>query len=150
MKKFNFSLQKVLEIKEQFLENLKIELSNLNHEYRKVEKFIVELKEKFEDVNNEFTEKSRISVSVGEMMYYKMYMDRILKNIESKEEEKAVLMKSIEAKRIEIINMNMEISTLEKLKEKEIEKYNKILEKKEEIFIEEFVVNKGMTERFAI
>lgn len=150
MKKFNFSLQKVLEIKEQFLENLKIELSNLNHEYRKIEKHIVELKDKFEVVNNEFIEKSCISVSVGEMMYYKMYMDRILKNIESKEEEKAALMKSIEAKRIEIINMNKEISTLEKLKEKEIEKYNKILEKKEEIFIEEFVANKGMTEKFAI
>lgn len=150
MKKFNFSLQKVLEIKEQFLENLKIELSNLNYEYIKNEKLVINLKDEYEIVNDEFNEKSCVAISVGEIIYYKIHMSSILKQIENKEEEKRALNKNIEAKRQEIINMNIEISTLEKLREKEIEKYNKVLLKKEEIFIEEFIVNKVMTEKFAI
>lgn len=150
MKKFSFSLQKVLEIKEQVLENLKIELSNLNHEYKKIEVNISDLKVTYNSVNKEFTEKSAVSVSVGEMSYYKIYMSSILKQIENKEEEKEVVQKRIEAKRHEIINMNKEISSLDKLREKELEKYKKEFMKSEEIFIEEFVSNTSMTKKYAI
>lgn len=150
MKKFSFSLKKVLEIKEQVLENLKIELSNLNHEYKKIEVNISDLKVTYNSVNKEFTEKSAVSVSVGEMSYYKIYMSSILKQIENKEEEKEVVQKRIEAKRHEIINMNKEISSLDKLREKELEKYKKEFMKSEEIFIEEFVSNTSMTKKYAI
>jgi len=79
MKKFSFSLQKVLEIKEQVLENLKVELGNLNHDYKEVENEIVNLKKKYSDINMEFSEKSSVSISVGEMSYYKMLLSSILK-----------------------------------------------------------------------
>ena len=46
--------------------------------------------------------------------------------------------------------MNTEISSLEKLKEKELEKHSKECLKKEELFIEEFVSNKTMTNEYAI
>lgn len=150
MKKFIFSLQKVLEIKEQILENLKIELSNLNQEYKTMELDIKNLKDKFSAVNNEFLEKSSVGISVGEMSYYKIYMSSILKQIENKEEEKEDLLKKIESKRQEIVSKNIEISSLEKLKEKEYEKYNHALLKSEEIFIEEFVSNKSMTKGYAV
>ncbi|MDW5298747.1 MAG: flagellar export protein FliJ [Sedimentibacter sp.] len=150
MKKFIFSLQKVLEIKEQILENLKIELGNLNQEYSTMELNIKNLKDKFSSVNSDFLEKSTIGVSVGEMSYYKIYMSSILKQIENKEEEKENLLKKIESKRQEIISKNIEISSLEKLKEKEYEKYNHALLKSEEIFIEEFVSNKSMTKGYAV
>ncbi|MGB4439508.1 MAG: flagellar export protein FliJ [Sedimentibacter sp.] len=150
MKKFIFSLQKVLEIREQILENSKVELSNLNHDYRNMELGIKNLKDKFASVNNEFIEKSAVAISVGEMSYYKIYMNSILKQVESKEEEKENLLKKIEAKRQEIVNKKMEISSLEKLRENEYEKYNSAMAKSEEIFIEEFVSNKSMTKRYAI
>jgi len=150
MKKFIFSLQKVLEIREQILENSKIELSNLNHDYRNIELGIKNLNDKFYSVNNEFLEKSSVAISVGEMSYYKIYMNSILKQVENKEEEKENLIKKIEAKRQEIVNKKMEISSLEKLRENEYEKYNSTMAKIEEIFIEEFVSNKSMTKRYAI
>ena len=150
MKKFIFSLQKVLEIREQILENSKIELSNLNHDYRNIELGIKNLNDKFYSVNNEFLEKSAVAVSVGEMSYYKIYLNSILKQVENKEEEKENLFKKIEAKRQEIVNKKMEISSLEKLRENEYEKYNSAMAKSEEIFIEEFVSNKSMTKRYAI
>ena len=150
MKKFNFSLQKVLEIKEQLLDNFKIELSGLNNDLKNINAAIDNLKRQFKDINQEFVSKSRISVSVGEMTYYKLLMESIFKQIEVKEEEKQEIIRKIEAKRQEIVNMNKEISSLEKLKEKELEKHNKAVEKSEEIFIEEFVSNKSMTKKYAV
>jgi len=44
----------------------------------------------------------------------------------------------------------MEISSFEKLREKELDKYNKALIKSEELFIEEFVSNKSMTNEYAL
>ncbi len=150
MKKFSFSLQKVLEIKEQLLDNLKIELGNLNNDMRKIDMDIDKLRLQFSDINNEFTHKSSVSITVGEMTYYKMLMEDILKQIERKQEEKQMLIKKIEAKRLEIVSMNMEISSFEKLREKELDKYNKALIKSEELFIEEFVSNKSMTNEYAL
>jgi flagellar FliJ protein len=150
MKKFSFSLQKVLEIKEQTLENLKVELGNLNHVYKEVEYEIVNLKNKYSDVNVEFSEKSSVSISVGEMTYYKMLLSSILRKIENKEEEKEKILKKIEDKRREIVSKNIEISSLEKLREKELEKYNSALAKSEELFIEEFVSNKSMAKGYLV
>jgi len=150
LKKFSFTLQKVLEIKEQILENLKIELSSLNNDLRNINESINKLKLYFSETDNEFVDKSSISISVGELAYYKMLMSGILKQIENKEEARLIDLRKIEAKRQEIISMNMEISSLEKLKEKELEKYNKAFARSEEIFIEEFVSNKSMTKGYAI
>ena len=58
MKKFVFSLQKVLELKNQLFENMKIELTNLNRECEKIEIFIKCLKIKFAEIENEYVEKS--------------------------------------------------------------------------------------------
>lgn len=150
MKKFSFSLQKVLEIKEQLLDNFKIELSSLNNDLKNTNEAIDNMKHQFRDINQEFVDKSRISISVGEMTYYKLLMESIYKKIEVKEGEKKEIIGKIEDKRQEIINMNKEISSLEKLKEKELEKHNKAVEKSEEIFIEEFVSNKTMVRKYAV
>ena len=150
MKKFSFSLQKILEIKEQVLDNLKIEMGNLNRDLDTAEQQIRKLKAEFKQLNEELNGKCAVSVSVGEMTYYKMYMNNVLKQTDKKEEEKNIILKKIEAKRHEIVNANMEISSLEKLKEKELEKYNKEVMKREEIFIEEFVSNKSILNKYAV
>jgi len=129
---------------------MKIELTNLNRECEKIEIFIKCLKIKFAEIENEYVEKSYKSISAGEMSYYKMLSESILVQIENKEIEKAIVLKKIADKRQEIISMNTEISSLEKLKEKELEKHSKECLKKEELFIEEFVSNKTMTNEYAI
>lgn len=149
MKKFNFSLQKILEIKEQMLENLKSELGSLNVEILDIDAAIKNLKKQYTDTEKEFVEKSSVAISAGEMAYSKILMSSILRQVENKEEEKIAVQKRIEAKRAEIINMNKEIASLEKLKENELEKYNKEVMKSEELFIEEFVSNKSLTNKYA-
>ncbi len=148
MKKFNFSLQKILEIKEQILDNLKFELSNLNHQLINLDMDIKNLNNKYILMDEEFIKKSSVCITVGEITYFKMLMGSILKKIENKQEDKQIINKKIEEKRNEIISVNKEISSLEKLRDKEFEKYNALVTKSEEIFIEEFVSNKSMQQQF--
>jgi flagellar FliJ protein len=75
-------------------------------------------------------------------------MNSIIIVIEKKEKDKILLNKKIEAKICEIINLNIEISSLEKLREKEHEKYNQDFAKNEEIFIDEFISNTMMIKRY--
>lgn len=141
MKKFKFSLEKILQLKEQILKNLKNDLSFLQLALKEKEAEIQDLLSKYYKTDNEYKERSSKSIMPYEIAQYKDYMSYILNMIKKKEEEKSVIIKKIEAKKQEIINMNIEISTLEKLKEKKLIKYNYNVQKMEEILIEEFVSN---------
>lgn len=141
MKKFKFSLEKILQLKEQILKNLKNDLSFLQMALKEKEAEIQDLWSKYYKTDNEYKEKSSKSILPYEIAQYKDYMTYILNMIKKKEEEKSVILKKIEAKKQEIINMNIEISTLEKLKDKKLAKYNYKVQKMEEILIEEFVSN---------
>jgi len=150
MKKFNFSLQKVLEIKEQLLENSKIELGNLNNELSKLENLISDIKLDYKEFTEEFDRKIVKSVSVPEMAFFKISSMGMIRQIENKEKERDVILYRIDEKKKEIIEKNTEISGLEKLKEKELTEYNKVIAKREEIFIEEFVSNKRVSASYIL
>ncbi|QSX07199.1 hypothetical protein JYG23_07600 [Sedimentibacter sp. zth1] len=139
MKKFEFSLEKILQFKNQNLKNLKNDLSNLQFLLSKKDEEIENLKIKYIKSDNLYIEKTRTLILSYEIQYYKDYMNSLLNLIKKKSEEKQILLKKIELKKLEIIEMNREISTIDKLKEKKVDEYNKALQKSEEIFIEEFV-----------
>lgn len=139
MKKFKFSLEKILQLKQQMLKNLKNDLSTLQMQLREKEKDIEILKIKFIESNEVYNTKSSKSIMPYEIKFYKDYMNTILNNMKKEEEEKELILKKIEAKKQEIINLNIEISSIEKLKEKKLAKYNYQVQKMEEILIEEFV-----------
>ena len=141
MKKFKFSLEKILQLKEQILKNLKNDLSFLQMALKEKDAEIQDLWSKYYKTDNEYKEKSSKSIMPYEIAQYKDYMTYITNMIKKKEEEKSVILKKIEAKKQEIINMNIEISTLEKLKDKKLAKYNYKVQKMEEVLIEEFVSN---------
>lgn len=139
MKKFNFSLEKVLQLKNQILKSLKNDLGNLQLQLRLKEDDIQNLKNKFKATDEVYVKKSLVSIQPDEIRFYKDYMDSLVNQIKKHEDEKEIILKKIEKKKQEIINMNIEISSIEKLKEKKLEQYNKDLQKIEELFIEEFV-----------
>lgn len=141
MKKFKFSLEKILQLKEQILKNLKNDLSVLQLALREKEEEIQNLWFKYRDSDESYKEKSSKSIMPYEIKYYKDFMSSVLNAIKKREAEKELILKKIEAKKQEIISLNIEISSLEKLKEKKYAKYNYQVQKIEEILIEEFVSN---------
>ena len=141
MKKFKFSLEKVLQLKEQLLKNLKNELGALQYQLTLKEKEIEDLKEKYSDSELSYKIKMKSQVQAYEIQYYKDYLNQILNNIKIKEEEKLLILKKIQAKQDEIIEATKEISSIEKLKEKRLADYNYQAQKQQDILIEEFVSN---------
>lgn len=150
MKKFVFSLQKVFELKEQLLKSLKSELTELQHKMEILENDKQVILLKYNDVEIEYSNKVCTQMTVGEISYYKMFMDSLLHKADMIEEEKKKLTDVIDAKKNEIIEVNTELSSIEKLRDKKYDSYMNSLAKSEEIFIDEFVSSSKALHKSAV
>ena len=139
MKKFIFSLEKVLDFKQQTLDVKKNELSMLQMKLRELEKEIEELNGEFASTNSTMVVEMQKGLAASDLAIYKMYFDTLNQKIRKLVEDKRQLAEVIAEKKVGIIQMNSEISGLEKLKDKQFNEYTKIKQKNEELAIEEFV-----------
>lgn len=139
MKKFLFSLEKVLDFKQQTLDVKKNELAALQAQLREVENEIESLNQAFAASNQKMVEEMKTGLSALEIGNYKFYFDAINIRIKKCLDHKYRLEESIAEKKVGILEINSEISGLEKLKEKQLREYLKALQKHEELAIEEFV-----------
>lgn len=90
----------------------------------------------------EFRQNKQDGITIREIHTYENYLESLGLQIRQKKEQLAQLKKKEEAKRNEVVEAKKETSTIDKLKEKKQEAYNKEVQKEEEQFIEEFVVTK--------
>ncbi|WMJ24247.1 flagellar FliJ family protein [Paludicola sp. MB14-C6] len=141
MKKFSFSLEKVLNYKCQLLDVLKNELSVLQHELTKMENQIQQQEFIYQQSNNELVDKMNEGMVPGEISSYKIYLSNLNEQIKVLMQKKELQQMKIVKKQVEIVNMNIEIGSLDKLKEQQFESYRQALQKQEELFINEFIGN---------
>lgn len=145
MKKFVFTLEKVLNFKNQTLEVLKNELSALQRELEKLIQKINELEDVFTSTNQTLVHQMQNGVGSSEVTVYKVYLSDINAHIKQKLEEKHQLELKIAKKQTEVIGMNIEIASLDKLKEKQYEDYCKAEQNAAEIELNEFINNLSIT-----
>lgn len=145
MKKFAFSLEKVLGFKQQTLEVQKNELAALQAQLREVETQIDRLNDEFAVSNQKMVEEMKTGLSVLEIGNYKFYFHAIDLKIKQCLESKYRLEALIAEKKAGILTINSEISGLEKLKEKQLQEYRKSVQKHEEQSMEEFVSQRSFT-----
>ncbi|HEX3037483.1 MAG TPA: flagellar FliJ family protein [Oscillospiraceae bacterium] len=139
MKKFVFSLEKVLSFKGQMLDVKKNELANLQMQLRQVEQKIENLNNEFALNNQKMVLEMQNGLTPKDIEIYKIYFNSVNQNLKKLAVEKMQLLNLIEQKKQEIIELNSEISGLERLKEKQLDLYFKATRKAEELAIEEFV-----------
>lgn len=139
MKKFVFSLEKVHNFKQQTLDVKKNELAGMNAQLMELENKIAELNRKFKESNQKMVTEMEMGITPKDIAIYKSYFNQINIQIKKLTVEKLQLMQIIEQKKQEIVSLNSEISGLERLKDKQLEFYNKTVQKAEELAIEEFV-----------
>lgn len=139
MKKFRFSLDKVLEYKRQVLGLMKSELSRLQLKLRETEKKIEDINREFEENSKNLTAKMRNGMPSHTIAVYKDYLGRLNRRVISLAEEKKKIANAMAAKRKEIVKMNSDISGLERLRDKQLGEYHAEEIKEQELFIEEFV-----------
>ena len=142
MKKFFFSLDTVLNYKEQVLDGLKAEHARILAKVRECEAAIERMEEEHHRCVLEFRECRMNGMKVSDIHTYENYLEALGVRIRKKYEELAKLKEKEEAKRNEVVEAKKETSSIDKLKEKKFKEYESEVQKEEERFIEEFVATK--------
>ena len=146
MKRFEFSLKKLLGYKEQVLKKEKNELANL----RKQQNLIVEQRhlatEKKNNKNIEFAAKMSNGLSPQHIACHKQYIDSLTEKIKFFSEEIERMEQGIQCQLDLIVEITKEIETLEKLEEKQLDDYKKKEQKSFDLYIEEFISHRSFHE----
>ena len=78
-------------------------------------------------------------ITILDAMQYEQYLRATERQIEEAVEILERLRAEAEAKRLEVVEAKKDTSSIEKLREKKLDSYNKAVQKSEELIIEEFV-----------
>ena len=139
MKKFKFSLDSVLSYKEQILESLQGEHAAIIAEVREQEEVLEAAWQEYRDCDAEYSRRKAEGITITDAMVYQNGLRVLERNIQRETDKLEQLRKKEEAKRQEVVNAKIDTSSIEKLKEKKLELYNKEAAKSEEVLIDEFV-----------
>ena len=146
MKKFRFSLETVMEYKQQVLDSLQAEHGAILAKVREQEEYIEVLEADYRSLSGEFNQRKLEGLSMLDAIKYEQYLRSSERQIEEAYAHLAKLRAQAEKKRTEVVEAKKETSSIEKLREKKLESYNKAVQKSEENLIDEFVTTKRIME----
>lgn len=141
MKKFQFSLKKLLDYKQQVLDSEKNELSLLRNKKREAEEELLETRALLKKSNKEYIRRMEIGLSAQEMIIQKRYLKSLTDSIVQLQKIISIYEDQIEKQLLVVVEATKEVSTMEKLEEKQLSDYNDAVRKSEENFIQEYVTN---------
>lgn len=139
MKKFRFSLDTVLTYKQQILDALRGEHAEILADLHAQENIVESLWQRYRDYNQEYQERARVGMILTDAILYQNGLRALEREIQRETEKLEALQKQEEAKRNEVVEARKETASIEKLREKKVDAYQKELAKSEELLIEEFV-----------
>ena len=146
MKKFHFSLETVLDYKQQILASLQTEHGAILAQVREQEELIEELEAEYQQMDGEFAQRKLEGIAILDAMKYEQYLRAMERQIQLALEDLAQLKKKEEAKRAEVVTAKQDTSSIEKLREKKLDHYKKAMQKNEEAMIDELVSTKRVME----
>lgn len=139
MKKFRFSLETVLDYKNQVLDALRAEHGAILAQVRAQEEVVEGLEREHRNVDEEFTQRKLEGLTVLDALNYEQYLRSLEREIQEEQRKLARLRRQEEQKRTQVVEARKETATIEKLKEHKLEDYRKAEQKDQEQQIEEFV-----------
>ena len=139
MKKFSFSLETVLDYKNQALDALRVEHGTILAQIRAQEKVIEDLETEHRQADADFTQRKLEGINVLDAMSYEAYLRSLERKLQEEYRKLERLQTREEEKRLQVVEARKETATIEKLKEHKLEDYRKAEQKDEEKMIEEFV-----------
>ncbi len=140
MKRFQYSLETVLNYKTQVLDGLKKEHAAIVKNVHDKKEEIRQLNGRLMDYEDSFNETKSGGASIETYLLYDMCIERMEERIEQEEERLAALKMKEEKKKSEVIDAKVDTSKFEKLKDKRLKEYRTAEQKEEEAFVEEFVI----------
>ncbi|MFR1832474.1 MAG: flagellar export protein FliJ [Lachnospiraceae bacterium] len=147
MKRFKYSLETVLDYKNQVLDNLKQEHAEITRSVNEKREEIHHLERTMDDYQAEFDETKSAGAPIESFRLYNICIERMGKIIEEEKEHLVFLEEKQEKKKIEVVEAKVDTSKIEKLKGKKLQEYRKAELKEEEAFAEETAVRMMSAER---
>lgn len=141
MKRFEFSLNKLKGYKQQVLDREKNDLAHLRRQQQQYIDEKKNLEEKLKLSNEEFCQKSMQGMSVMQVTTFKGYHHSLSRQIKELELSIENMETKVQKQLSVVIEATKEVSSLEKLEDKQLEEYNFKAAKAEEQFISEYVTN---------
>lgn len=139
MKRFNFSLDTVLSYKQQVLDALEVEHAAALARVRAQEDILEAAWTEYREFDAEFRTRKAEGMTITEATLYESSLRAQELRIQQETVKLEKLQKKEEEKREEMVEAKKDTSSLEKLKDKKLELYQKAVQKDEERLIEEFV-----------
>ena len=139
MKKFQFSLDTVLDYKQQVLTSLQSEHGAILLRVRQQEEVLEQTEHAHREPNEEFTRRRAEGISIKDALMLESGLRVLERDIDREAQKLLALQKQEEKKRDEVIEAKKETSSLEMLRDKKLEQYRKEEAKQDELFIEEIV-----------
>ena len=140
MKKFDFSLQKIMNFKEQRLDILMSELQNMQIELDNTDRMIPATNDEYNGKGRELEEKSQSGITKSEMITYNAYLHSLIVRSNELAARRVNIESAMEKKKKDIVLIKSDIKGMEKLKEKQYKEYQKLSQKVFEQEVEDFVV----------
>lgn len=139
MKKFQFTLQKLMDFREQELDRQKNALAVLQGDLKRINDRREELTALVVRYSNDLVAAGTAGVSAAEMAMRKRYIVTLQQEIHDCEQRAILKQQEIDKQLAVVVDATKDVKTLEKLEEKQLEEYKAAEGKENELFIEEFV-----------
>ncbi len=139
MKRFDFTLGKLLDYKDQVLSKEKNDLAGLRSQKVSLEEEIADLEGKLSLSGEEYSVRAAEGMSVNDIVMFKNFHTALMRQINEKQTALKRLEEDISHQLAVVVQASKDVNSLEKLKEKQLEEYKFNLNKSEERFIEEYV-----------
>ena len=139
MKKFKFSLETVLNYKEQNENNLRAEHAAALQRVAQQEQKIQEIRDKEKQTQDALNEQRSSGFNVLQVQTFERYLNYLKGELKKELQTLDVLKKKEEERRAALIAARTETKSISKLKEKRLSEYKKLESKLEEQDIEEFI-----------
>lgn len=147
MKRFQYRLETVLDYKTQVLDNLKTEHAAIMQNVNRKQEQIRGLKKELTGYESEFDQIKTEGAVIENYRLFDMCIGRMEKIIDEEKENLKVLKKQENEKKQEVIEAKVDTSRYEKLKDRKLQEYQRMVAKADEMFIEEFVSNAAIRMR---
>ncbi len=141
MKRFEFTLEKMLSFKDQMLSGEKLRLADLRSRLSKLILTLEQLQAEYGRCDIELKTQEQIGLTPQEIFQRKAYLNVLNDKVKLQKQ----YIKAMEAKISEqvavVVQASQDVTTLEKLKERQLEEYRFAEGKEQELLIDEFVSN---------
>lgn len=141
MKKFQFTMRKILDLKNNILEAEKTRLGQLKEAQRRIEREIEALEAAMRDISLEMLAAQSEGVTIAELIAYNARRANIRMQLEELAARLAEAVKSVDHQTQVVIEASREVSKFEKVEERQYEVYRETEKKAESARVEELVVN---------